>query len=362
MNERHPTKWQLFASNDEAHDAMLQDCAKAKQSIVLEQFIFIDDELGRKFINVCAERAKAGVQVRFLWDAAGSFTFFGSSIIQELKEKNIELLFWKTLIPSYSHVPDYRSWFLRNHRRTLVIDEKIGYTGSMAVYQEMKNWRDTNVRLEGAVVKEMHNAFERMWARAKDKKRLPNHIEISDPEFRYLTNQPSPRKRQLYNTIVEAIRNARSYIYITTPYFVPTHKLLRIIRLAAYRGLDIRIIIPEKTDHYPTLDLAARSYFTTLLQSGVRIFLYQGNLIHSKTMIIDDNWSTVGSLNLDSVSLLYNYEANIVTYNTNFATELTSHFVNDLAECKEVLLSEWKNRSLIEKISEFFIRLIRKLL
>ncbi len=362
MNEKHPTSWTLFASNDEAHKAMLEDCSKAQKSIVLEQFIFIDDELGRKFINVCSERAQAGVEVRFLWDAAGSFTFFGSSIVQELKEKNVQLLFWKTLIPSYFKVPNYRSWFLRNHRRTLVIDQKIGYTGSMAVYEEMKNWRDTNVRVTGPVVQEMQNAFERMWTRARGVKHLPTRVDARDPEFSYMTNHPAPGRRQLYTTVIEAIRNAKSYIYITTPYFVPTHRLLRVIKLAALRNVDIKIIIPEKTDHYPTLDLAARSYFTTLLQSGVKIFLYKGNLIHSKTIIIDGHWSTVGSLNLDSVSLLYNYEANIVTSNNRFTEELSSHFVHDLQDCEEVTWAEWKNRLFVEKIPEILIRLIRNFL
>lgn len=362
MYEKDSTVWVLYASNDEAHRAMLADCAKAQKSIVLEQFIFANDDLGRKFIDVCAERAKAGVEVRFLWDAAGSFSFFGSGIVQDLKEKGIQLLFWKTLIPSYFRVPNYRSWFLRNHRRTLVIDEEIGYTGSMAVHEDMKNWRDTNVRLEGPSVAEMTNAFERMWTRARGIQHLPPRLNARDPEFRYMTNHPAPGRRQLHTAVIEAIRVARSYIYITTPYFVPTHRLLRVIRLAALRGVDIRIIIPEKTDHYPTLDIAARSYFTTLLQAGVRIFLYQGNLIHSKTIVVDGHWATVGSLNLDSVSLLYNYEANIVTTNSRFAEELSAHFVHDLKDCTEVQLSEWRKRFFIERIPEMLIRLVRKFL
>ncbi|MDQ2933342.1 MAG: phospholipase D-like domain-containing protein, partial [bacterium] len=166
----------------------------------------------------------------------------------------------------------------------------------------MKDWRDTNVRIVGPVVSEMMNAFDRMWYRATKQTPLPKRVRARDPEFRYVTNFPAPGRRHVYIELVAAIRAARKYIYITTPYFVPTHRLARVIKLAAHRGVDVRIIIPNRTDHYPTLDLAARSFFRTLLDSGVRIFLYEGNIIHSKATVVDGDWSTVGSLNMDNAS------------------------------------------------------------
>ncbi|MEA2715062.1 MAG: cardiolipin synthase [Candidatus Parcubacteria bacterium] len=360
-----PTRWKLYAQNEEAWLAMLTDCARARKTIVLEQFIFVKDDFGQKLINICAERAKAGVRVRFLWDAAGSFTFFGSNIADELKGKGIDLLFWRTLIPGYFRTPNFRSWFLRNHRRTLVIDDAVGYTGSISVQDSMRNWRDTNVRLEGSVVLEMSNAFERMWARAKKVRKLPPRTFMRDPKFRYITNNPAPGQRHIYSSIVEALREAKRYAYITTPYFVPTGRLLRAIRAAAKRGVDVRIIIPERSDHYPSLDLGARSFFTSLLEAGVRIFLYpniDGAIIHSKTIAIDDGWGTVGSLNLDHVSLLYNFEANIISLEPKFADELASHFISDLEKSKEILLAEWRSRFFIERIPEILIRLVRQFL
>lgn len=360
------TKWTLYESNEQAWNAMLDDCAKAEKSIVLEQFIFVKDDFSQKLIDVCVERATKGVKIRFLWDAAGSFTFFGSNIAEDLRQKNIDLRFWKTLIPSYFKVPNIRSWFFRNHRRTLVVDEKIGYTGSICFKDSMKGWRDANARFEGPVVSEMQNAFERMWSRTLESRDLPPKIKSKDPEFMYVTNTPAPGKRYLYQDIVEAIRNSRKYIYITSPYFIPTRRLARVIKLAAHRGIDVRIIVPDKTDHYPALDLGARSFFQTLLESGVRIFLHQGkngeNLIHSKIVIVDGDWASIGSLNLDHVSLLYNYEANIVTTNSRFAEELASHFVHDLSNCKEVDPYAWKNRFFLEKLPEYAIRMVRKFL
>lgn len=357
-----PTSWTLYASNEDAWKAMFEDCAKATHSISLEQFIFTNDDLGKKLIDICAERAATGVKVRFLWDAAGSFTIFGSNLADVLKTKGIELVFWKTLIPGYFKVPNIRSWYLRNHRRTLVIDNEIAYTGSISVRDSMKDWRDTNARFEGAIVKEMSNAFDRMWGRAKNEKPLPKRTKARDREFRYITNYPAPGRRHIYAQLVDALRSARNYVYITTPYFVPTHRLLRVIRLAAHRGVDVQIILPERTDHYPTLDYAARSYFTSLLEAGVRIFLYGGNIIHSKSVNIDGEWATVGSMNLDSASLLYNFEANIVTTNSRFAEELAAHFVRDIQHSREIKLKEWKKRFFTEKLLERVIRLIKKFL
>ncbi|MCX6716163.1 MAG: phospholipase D-like domain-containing protein [Candidatus Taylorbacteria bacterium] len=361
-----PTKWTLYTSNEEAWAAMLEDCAHATKSIALEQFIFVNDDFGNRLIEVCTERAAAGVDIRFLWDAGGSFTFFGSNIAEDLRKKHIKLLFWKTLIPGYFKVPNIRSWFLRNHRRTLVIDEKIGYTGSMCVKDSYRDWRDTNARFEGTVVEQMQNAFDRMWARADDKKHLPFRVTHRDTEFEYVTNNPTPGKRHLYRRLVDAIRNAEHYVYLTTPYFVPTQRLARVIKLAAHRGVDVRLIIPDRTNHFLALDLGAMSFFSTLLESGVRIFLYPSNggetLIHSKAGIIDGEWSTIGSLNLDHVSLLYNFEANIVSSNSKFAEELAAHFVRDMNICKEVNAAEWHDRFFLEKLPEYAIKLVRKFL
>ena len=355
------TSWNLYSSNEEAWEAMLKDCSQAKKTICLEQFIFNVSGIGQKFIDICTERAKNGVRVRLLWDAQGSFTFFGTNMAAELQKSGIELIFWKNLIPGYFNVPNYRSWFLRNHRRTLTIDGKIGYTGSICIDEKLMNWRDTNVRLEGAVVLEMENAFARMWGRAKKERPLPPRLHIKDHQFRYITNYPSPGRRHIYTELVRAIRHSDSHIYITTPYFVPTLILAHALRSAAKRGVDVRIILPEKSNFY-AVDIGARSYFTSLLESGARIFLYRGNFIYSKTAIVDGNWSTVGSLNLDSVSLLYNFEANIVTRDPGFAKELESHFKKDTKDSVEIDPQEWPKRFFVEKIPEILIRLVRKFL
>jgi cardiolipin synthase len=355
------TSWKIYDSNEKAWEAMITDCARAEKSIVLETFIFVTDDFSQRLIDVCTERAAAGVRVRFLWDAWGSFSFFGSNIVEDLKKKGIELVFWKTIVPAYYKVSNFRSWFFRNHRRTLVIDEKIGYTGSMCVNDRMKNWRDTNLRIEGSIVSEMQNAFDRMWARALDQKPLPKRWKARHREFRYITNYPVPGRRHLYNDLVESIRHARKYIYITTPYLVPTRRLSRVLRLAAHRDVDVKIIMPGVSNH-PFIDLAARTFFSSMLSSGVKIFLYQSENIHGKTAVIDDDWASVGTMNMDAISLLYNFEANIVSISAKFAEEMAAHFVHDLQNAKEITLAEWEGRSFLQKWLEFPARLVRKFL
>ncbi len=356
------TRWTLYNENTDTWNAMLEACTHAQHTIVLEQFIFVVDSMTQRLIDICEERARHGVQVRFIWDAAGSFSFFGSNIREELRTKGIDLVFFKTLFPSFFEFHNYKSWYLRNHRRTLVIDGQIGFTGSICMSEKLIPWKDTTIRLEGPVVHDMEKAFDRMWDRAHNKKlsRIQN-TPARDHEFKYITNNPLPRNRFLYNTTIEAIRNARKYIYITTPYFVPTRRLARVLRLAAHRGVDVEILIPDHTDH-PLVDRGARTYFNSLLASGVRIFTYTGPMLHKKTIVIDGDWSSIGTLNLDRASLLYNFEASLVTSNSKCAEELASHFVHDKKYSTEIFLIDWKRRYWAEKFIGFFIRLFRQFL
>jgi cardiolipin synthase len=352
------TPWTFYTSNPEAWEAMLQACEEATTSIDFEVFIFVQDKIGQRFIDVCARKAAEGVKVRFLWDAAGSFTIFATSIKEDLKKKGIELLFFKTLLPDLFSLHNFKSWYFRNHRRTLVIDGKIAFTGSTSISARMEKWRDTQVKIEGVVVADMQLEFNRMWMRAQKGRvaRLPP--AKSDFEFEYITNNPTPRRRFLYTRIIEAIRNAKQNLFITVPYFIPTHKLARVIRLAAHRGVDVKIILPSASD-FPTVDLASRTYFHQLLKSGVRLFLYRNRMIHTKSIVIDGSWSTVGTLNLDHISLMYNYEANLVSSNVKFASDLLTHFTEDIKNCDEVTLEAWNRRFFVEKIATFLVKLIR---
>ena len=161
--------------------------------------------------------------------------------------------------------------------------------------------------------------------------------------------------------MIRAVRCAKKSIYITTPYFVPTRHLSRILRSASKRGVDVKVIVPQWSDH-PAVDLCSRSFFMKMLKVGIKIYLYKGEMIHSKTITIDGTWSSVGTLNLDSVSLLYNFEANIISTNNLFTKELVEHFSMDLKDTEEVTIENWKNRYWFERLSTSFMRLFRDFL
>jgi cardiolipin synthase len=318
--------------------------------------------------------------VRFLWDAQGSFSFFGSTLADDLKKKGIDLVFFKTLVPGFFSVHNYRSWFFRNHRRSLVIDEHIAFTGSICVWEKTTDWRDMQVEIEGPVVAEMAQVFQRMWERALGKKinreekqtqrqlnkkkraYIKKYGGRDTNDFLYETNSPTPRKRFIYYRLIETIRAAKKSVCITTPYFVPTRKMARIIRLAAHRGVDVRIIIPKASNH-PVVDIGARSFFQDMLDAGVKIFLYGGeNMIHNKTFVVDGEWASVGSLNMDTISLLYNFEANITSTNPAFVAEIGNYFAEDLAMSEEVDRLAWQRRTFLLKIPEIVVKLFRKFL
>lgn len=380
--------WTLYTQSDKAWAAMLEACAAAKKSIDLEQFIFVPDEVGQKFIDICAQKAKEGVKVRFLWDSAGSWSLFGTFLADDIRRKGIDIAFFNTLLPRTFDMLKYRFWFFRNHRRSLIVDGEVAFTGSICLSDRMRQWRETHMRITGEVVIEISVAFERLWERANYRRReftsefisnINNRVLwrgkiigrdlISKDGINYVTNSPQPRRRFVYYRIVEAIRGAHKYIYITTPYFAPTRKLMRVLLLAAHRGVDVRIILPSGSD-YRIVDLCGRSFFTTMLKAGVKIYLYKGKknpnenprMIHNKTIAIDGDWATVGTLNLDTISLLYNYEGNIVTTRSEIVDELRHHFENDMAESEQITLDSWLKRSVFHKILEFLARLLRKLL
>ena len=384
----NPTSWKLYTDGEDTWQAMIAACEKAEHSIDLEQYIFVNDEIGAKIIDVCVRKAAQGVHVRFLWDAAGSFNLFGSALATELRAKKIDLIFFKTLIPGFFKVPDYRSWFFRDHRKTLIVDGTIGFTGGVGVWEKFRTWRDTHIQIEGPVVADMQAAFDAMWTRAthdhenekerkeerKKNRRIRKALRKNEQrkigrngsEFSYVINNPLPGKRKLYHALVDAIRGAHKSVFIVTPYFVPTSRLARVIRLAAHRGVDVRIVIPKASNH-PVVDIGARSYFQGMLDSGVKIYLYTGSsedngMIHSKIAVIDERWATLGTLNLDTISLLYNFEANIVSTNREFAKEIGELFWNSLRRSDLVDKTDWEKRLFLLKTPEFVVKFIRKFL
>lgn len=358
--------WKLYTNNPDTWQAMLALIRNARHTIDIEQFIFVDDEIGSEFIKALTEKAKAGIRVRVLLDAAGSFTLFGSAFVAELSENNIQVGFFNRFIPQAFAFHSQKLWFFRNHRRSLIVDagteHSTAITGSHCVWEKARSWRDTSMLVTGEPAQEVSRAFSIMWNRANSVKTDWGFDKPTATEgINYVYQSPFRSKKFIYNRLIEAIRGAHSYVYITVPYFVPDHRLVRVIRLAAKRGVDVRIILPKKSDH-PVVDLAGQAYFHKLLKYGVSIYHYLPHIIHAKTCIIDDEWATVGSLNMDHVSLHYNFEGNMVITDTDCISELKKHFHADLTRSTLITLVEWNHRSLHDKLLQMATIPLRKVL
>lgn len=357
----NPSNTVLYTKTEEVWEAMLEACEQATVSIDLEQYIFESNQIGKRFIEILKKKAGEGVKVRMLIDTAGSYSFYRSSVHAELRAMGIRVRFFNIISPW--RIPNFFSWFFRNHKKTLVIDGRIGFTGGTGVGEHMRDWRDTTGRVEGEVVKEIAASFEDMWLLA-DEKNIISKVRLFEGYTKrqeFVTNAPYFQKRFLYHTFMNALGNAEKSIYLTTPYFVPDRKLIRILKKAVRRGVDVKVILPEKID-VPAVASAAHSSFSELLRNGVRIFKYHPAILHAKTAVVDGTWGTYGSFNLDSLSFRYNYEANIITNDHAIISELHKHFLHDLTHSIEITYDEWKKRPLLRKFQEFIVMPFRGLL
>ncbi|MSU45211.1 MAG: hypothetical protein EXS47_01090 [Candidatus Zambryskibacteria bacterium] len=346
-----PTSMEFHTLTLGTWKAMLKACREAKLSIDIEQYIFQNDEIGSKFIEIFKQKVKSGVKVRMLIDMVGSQKFYSSGLPEELRELGVEIRFFNRISPWRIH--NFTSWFFRNHKKTLIIDKTIAFTGGTGVGFHMADWRDTTARMQGEVTEEVWSAFQELWWFTEDRRIIPRIRGMrKTKQMRYfITNSPYHRKRFLYYVLMESLHSAQKSIYLTTPYFIPDRRLRRILRLAAQRGVDVKIIVPKLLD-VPIVESASHSLFEGLLKNGVKIYKYQPRILHAKTAVVDGEWATFGSFNLDSLSFLYNFEANVATHEASVVQEINKHFHEDLAQSEEVTLEAWNKRGWTRRFQE----------
>lgn len=341
---------------------MKEACISARRSISLEQYIFENDQIGRDFADIFIKKNREGVRIRILCDMVGSLSFYNSKIPALLRSHGIEVRFFNPI--QLWRVYTFSSWFFRNHRKILIVDDNISFTGGIGLRLNMRSWRDTYAKFTGeGITNEIKRAFEEMWefSKARSFGDRTKKSGVFAKGFQFLTNSPHLGKRFFYHEFIESIRNAQTYCYITTPYFVPDRRLVRVLSMAALRGVDVVVLIPEYSNH-PLADRASHIFFDRLLRSGVHIYRYQGNMLHAKTAVIDNKWSTIGSFNLDSLSFTWNYEANVVSTTEAFCEDLRKFFEKDLEQADELALVEWRDRSFLDKMKEKLITPIRRFL
>ncbi len=400
-----PLDHKLFTTTADALQVMLEDISKATRTIDFEQFYLIADETGNKFGEAMIERALNGVKIRCHFDSAGAFGFNRSKIYQDMLKAGIEIKFFNWLTPFTKGF--HRFGFFRNHRRILIIDfnteNSVVYHGGICIGEPVKKWLDLNVRLSIGKselpptptitglphpINSMQTAFEKIWSRSESAKVSWANIDVSDWKkafkeyvtkkkiiseeksqlmnsdvrlpFMYITQSPLPGKHQLYRALIKRIGKATKHINITTPYFLPTHRLMRKLVAARRRGVLVTITIPHKTDHQ-FVDIASHTYMNYFLDNKIDIYRHP-KMIHGKGIEIDSRWAMIGTMNMDGISLRYNFESGIVSGDDTFVSDVERAMNMLRDEAKLLIQKDWDKRGLSDKVAEVIMWPFRKLL
>ncbi len=357
---------ELLENGAEAFPAMLAAIAAARSSVHLETYIFRDGEIGRAFVDALAERARAGVDVRLLLDAIGS-SDFGERNRRILEQAGATVVFFRPIrLFSLSKV------HLRTHRKILLVDGEVGFTGGICIEDGWvglpdgpEKWRDTQVRVEGPVVRQMQAAFARAWLEATGRlltgRALYPHQEVSNGvTCQLMDSTPGVAVNPARLSFLVGVESARETLDVTNPYFVPDHATREALIRAAGRGVTVRLLLSGPHTDVPAARYAGRRYFRELLEAGIEIWEYQPARLHAKTVVVDRRWSSVGSTNLNRRSFAWNYESNLNIFDEAFAAEMETMFHRDLEVSRRVDLEHWKKRSLGERLRESFYGLFRQ--
>lgn len=356
---------EILLNGDETFPAMLRAIKTAKRTIDFAQYLYEDGTIAYEFAEAFAERCRAGVRVNILLDSYGA-SDIPTKIPEMLKQAGCDVEFFHRIHALQFITP----WELfrynnRSHRRILVVDGRIGFTGGYGISSAWtgngrtpNHWRDTNVEVEGPIVQWLQAAFIDSW---RETTGILLGGDIYFPQLQprgnvlaqIVKSSPFGGSSQSYTLFLLSITSARKSILITNPYFIPDERMTEALVKAAARGVRVIVLVPDRTDS-PITNVVSRSSYGSLLKGGVQIYEYTAALLHSKTMVVDGIWATVGSTNLDNRSFGLNEELNLTLYDSALANRLQQIFYDDLKHAKKVTFEEWNSRGLTERFLELF--------
>ncbi len=358
---------QVFTDGYSMYQELFRRIAKAKHHIHLEFYIFENDAVGRLLRDLLIDKAREGVSVRLLYDDVGCWDvnpmFYDEMLCEGIEVRS----FLKVRFPQFTSKVNYR-----NHRKLAIIDGKVGFIGGMNIaLRYLKGvpwgvWRDTHICLKGKAVYGIQTAFLTDWF-AVDRTLLtsaqyfPKMDSVGTSVAQIVTSDPVGEWHDIMLGLVKAISCAQRYIYVETPYFLPTEQVMAAFQTAALSGVDVRLMIPKKADAFIT-HKGTMSYLDELMKSGVKVYFYRAGFLHSKLWVADDEWASVGSTNLDFRSFEHNFEANAFFYDEKTVCTLKEIFLEDMKKCMTLSQKIWDKRSFKNKIVESVVRLLAPLL
>ncbi|MBI3730236.1 MAG: cardiolipin synthase [Burkholderiales bacterium] len=361
----------LLFDGPQTMNAMMTAIRKAKDHIHLETYIFDQDELGLEFARLLIEKQQAGVEVNIIYDSVGTIGT-PQGFFDNMKAAGIHLLAFNPVNPAKLRGP----WLpnRRDHRKILIVDGEVAFTGGVNISASYANsslfrskskdpgkigWRDTHIQITGPAVAAFQWIFLETWLNVDDsppadKLYFPVLKNQGNKMVRVLASEPESNPA-IYKAYLLAIQEARNSIHITSAYFVPDAQILKALIAAAKRGVDVKIIMPGVTDSGLVFH-AGQSFYDEMLAGGIKVYQLNISVLHAKTAVIDQVWSTVGSTNIDTRSFLHNKEINVVVIDTEFAVAMENAFEEDLRLSTEITLESWQQRPQINKLKEWLAR------
>jgi cardiolipin synthase len=362
---------EVLLNGNETFPAILRDIKSAKATITFAQYLYEDGSIARELAEAFAERCRAGVEVDILLDSHGSAKA-PSEIIAIMKEGGCQVEYFRRIEAEGIIFP----WKLlrynyRSHRRVLVIDGHIGFTGGYGISEGWtgdgrtpEHWRDTNVRIEGPLVKFLQAAFAESWLETTGiaiggDGYFPRLDRVGNMTGQIVKSSPTAGSFQNYMLFLLSINSAKKSIFITNPYFIPDDVMTEALVKAAARGVRVIVLVPGEADSELTYS-TSRGHYGPLLVGGVKIYEYKASLLHAKTIVVDGIWSTIGSTNFDNRSFALNQEVNLTIYDSSIAHRLEQIFQEDLKYSQSISYDQWQSRGIWERLIELFAFPIRE--